>query len=542
MPNTTLNEAAKKQLIKTLREEGYPTYAWLLEPFDIYLTDDPGVVGYMVPSQAKIVLNELLNIDQVSTIVRHELLHEWLTHAQRTQKFDKEHPDRMTNHEIANIAADFEISNKGYTEKDKRTARRLKLGDQVLTGLVTEDQYPGWEDMTFEEMYDKLTDEYTKDMKEMQKKLQPLIDKLQKMSPQELDKLIDQAQKQQNQNNNSQSSSSSSQSNTAEQEDEQQSSSSSSGSKEDSQQGKEDKDSQGGKDSQESGDPKKKDEPEGEGSSNADKKAKDLQDQAGKAEDQLQDIKDKSQDIKDNQDGPFGDAQDQKAQTKLAEKVAEIQKRLSDIKKKQDALDETSAVISKEKVKAAKEKEFRNITSGLSKFRMNFQRFIKDQIEYFRGDTWNKPNKNYAGSGFIMPGKTMYAPGKIPTINVYWDVSGSFDDPAKTQGARNAIGTVNQYVKKGDVKVNIFYFADKVASTAGAAGGGTNGNAVLDHITQTKPTNVIVITDSDVNNAGDHSLVSVPGAVWMLFYDSEAEEFAKVLRGKQQTKEYLIEY
>lgn len=565
MPNETLSEAAKKQLIKTLREEGYPTYAWLLEPFDIYLTNDPEVVGYMNPGQARIVLNELLNIDQVSTIVRHELLHEWLTHAQRTQKFDQEHPDRMTNHEIANIAADFEISNKGYTEKDKRTARRLKLGDKVLSALVTEDQYPGWEDMTFEEMYDKLTDEYTKDMKEMQKKLQPLIDKLQKMSPQELDKLIDQAQKQQqqqqDQDNNSQSSSSSSQSNSSEQEDEdkQQGSGSASGSKEDSQQDKEGKDSQGGGDgdTQEDERSKKKDKAPGGGDPSMDKKskdlqgqtgkaedkkAKDLQDQAGKAKDQLQDIKDKSQDIKDGQGGPFGDTQDQKAQAKLAEKVAEIQKRLGDIKKKQDALDETSAVINKEKVKAAKEKEFRNITSSLSKFRMNFQRFIKDQIEYFRGDTWNRPNKNYAGSEFIMPGKTMYAPGKIPTINVYWDVSGSFDDPAKTQGARDAIGTVNQYVKKGDIKVNVFYFADRVASTKGAAGGGTNGNAVLDHIAQTKPTNVIVITDSDVNNAGGHRLVSVPGAVWMLFYGQEAAEFAKVLRGKQQTKEYLIEY
>ncbi len=512
MPNTTLSEGAKKQLIKTLREEGYPTYAWLLEPFDIYLTDDPEVVGYMVPSQAKIVLNELLSIDQVSTIVRHELLHEWLTHAQRTQKFDKEHPDRMTKHDIANIAADFEISNRGYTEKDKRTSRRLKMGDQVLQGLVTEDQYPGWENLSFEEMYDKLTDEYTKDMKKMQKKLQPLIDKLNKMSPQELDKLIDQAQ-QQSQGEGQEESNS---------KDKPQASSQSGNSKKDQ------KELSSG--------------PKNKGSSGDSEKAKDLRKEAGKAEDQLQDIKDDSQEIKNDQEGPFGDNQDQKTLIQLAEKVTEIQKRLSDIKKRQEALDEASAVINKERVKTAKDKEYRNINSGLSRFRMNFQRFIKDQIEYFRGDTWNKPNKNYAGSGFIMPGKTMYAPGKIPTVNVYWDVSGSFDNPAKTQGARDAIGTINQYVKRGEIKVNIFYFADRVASTKAQAGGGTDGNAVLDHIKQTNPTNVVVITDSDVNNAGNHSLVTVPGAVWMLFYDREADEFAKVLKGKQQTNTYLVEY
>ena len=44
----TQNNSAKKQIIKILREQGYPTYAWLLEPFDIYLTDDPDVIGYMI--------------------------------------------------------------------------------------------------------------------------------------------------------------------------------------------------------------------------------------------------------------------------------------------------------------------------------------------------------------------------------------------------------------------------------------------------------------------------------------------------------------
>ena len=524
MPNTTLNESAKKQLIKTLREEGYPTYAWLLEPFDIYLTDDPEVVGYMVPNQARIVLNELLNIDQVSTIVRHELLHEWLTHAQRTQKFDKEHPDRMTTHDIANIAADFEISNRGYTEKDKRVARRLKLGNEIVQGLVTEDQYPGWENMTFEEMYDKLTDEYTKNRQEMQKKLQPLIDMLQKMSPQELNKLINQAQQQaQGQESGGQDSPKAQ----------------GSGRQEPSE-GNSQKSQQRSKPGQ--GSQKEQEREDQEGSAGDSKEAKDLRKEADKAEDQLQDIKDKSQEIKNGQDGPFGDNQDQKAQAKLAEKVSEIQKRLNDIKKRQDALDETSKVINKERIKAAQNKEYRSISSGLTKFRMNFQRFIKDQIDYFRGDTWNRPNKNYVGSGFIMPGKTMYAPGKIPTINVYWDVSGSFNDPAKTQGARDAIGTVNQYVKRGEIKVNVFYFADRISTTKSGAGMGTSGDAVLDHIAKTKPTNVIVITDSDVDNAGNHSLVTAPGAVWMLFYDREAGQFAKVLRGKAQTKEYLIEY
>lgn len=514
----TQNNNAKKQIIRILREQGYPTYAWLLEPFDIYLTDDPDVIGYMIPGQAKIVLNEALSIDQVSTIVRHEILHEYLSHGPRGKAWEKAHPDRMTNHDLSNIAADFEISNRGYTDADKRIARRIKLGDEILHGLVTEDEYPGWEDKTYEEMYDELTKEYQKDMQKMQKQLQPLIDAINKMSPQDIQDLIDQAQDQAQGGSGKNP---------------QEKSDSDQGAGEDSQQ--EEGETGPGKSSQNKGDSK------GKPSENS-QESKDLQNQAQKAKDQLDKIQDKLDDINQGQDGPFGDDRDQQAKADLAERVKEIARRLNDIQTKQQLLDETDAVVNKERVKAAKNKEYRNVTSSLSRFRMNFQRFIKDQIEYFRGDTWNRPNKNYAGSGFIMPGKTMYAPGKIPTINVYWDVSGSFDNPAKTQGARDAIGTVNQYVKKGDIKVNIFYFADKVATTQAAAGGGTDGNAVLDHIEQTKPTNVIVITDPDVDNAKNHRLVTVPGAVWMLFYDEEADEFARVLKGKAQTKEYLIEY
>ena len=53
--------AAKRFLQKTLREQGYVTYARLLELFDIFLTDNPEVVGYMLPGKAKIVLNKNLS-------------------------------------------------------------------------------------------------------------------------------------------------------------------------------------------------------------------------------------------------------------------------------------------------------------------------------------------------------------------------------------------------------------------------------------------------------------------------------------------------
>ena len=51
---------AKDQIMDVLSEEGYPSYAKLLSLFDVFLTDDPDVVAYMIPGKAAIVLNQNL--------------------------------------------------------------------------------------------------------------------------------------------------------------------------------------------------------------------------------------------------------------------------------------------------------------------------------------------------------------------------------------------------------------------------------------------------------------------------------------------------
>lgn len=509
MAHTYLHPGAKKQIVKILKNQGYPTYAWLLDPFDVYLTDDPNVIAYMIPNKAVIVVNELLDINQVSTVVRHEILHEYLTHAKRTAEFEKSHPGRVYNHEVSNIAADFEISNRGYTDADKDNMRRVKVGDQTLTALVTEDEHPGWEDKTFEEMYDELTKQLTQDTNQMMKELQPLIDAMNKMSPQELDDLLDQAQQQAQGGENDQSDQGS-----------------------DGKSSPEDGDEEG--DSDEGG---KANQNSASGQSN--QEAKDLQDAAQNAANEIKDIQDQQkQDAKDSVKEPFKSDKELDDQVARAARVEEIQKRLDDIKAKQQLLDETDRVVQKEKIKKIQQKELKQASDPLRRFRMNFQNFIKDQISEYRGDTWHRPNKNYVGSDYIMQGRTMFSKTNIPKINVYWDVSGSFSDPAKTAGARAAIATINQYVKKGQVVVDAYYFADKVSDNKKSAGGGTAGQPILNHIQQTKPTNVIVVTDGDIGDC--YSDVTVPGAVWMLFFDSQSENLIEHLHGKKQTKHYMI--
>ena len=490
---TARDEAAKEQIIRKLRSEGYPTYARLFDLFDLNLTDNPDVVGYMLPGKAKIVLNENLSIDQVSTIVRHEILHEWLSHGSRSEKFDKEHPDLLPDHDTSNIAADYEISNVGYTDKDKRAARAIILGDKTLQGLVTEDQYPGWEDKSFEEMYEELL----KKNLEEKKQLLNVLKQLHRMLPE------DEEDQNQSQSSNM---------------------SSSSNSNDDS------------SDNQNSG------------TSSSDSSETQLSDQQGqdqskadKAQQALDDAKDDIEDIdkeKAQQGNVFDSDKQQKERSELAKRVEQIRKLLNDPDIQRQGKDESQRAVQKDRlIKQAKLAD-RYKSNPLVKFTLDLNNFIKQQTASYRGSTWTRFNKTAVRTGLIKRGITSYAQTDIPEINVYWDVSGSFSNPAKTEGARRAIATLQKYVREKKIKIKTWYFANRVSSTEQNAGGGTEGQPILDHIQATKPANVIVITDSDISDC--RTPTTVPGAVWLLFYDSESQNLREYLRGKQETKSYLI--
>ena len=185
MSMTKFERQAKNEVLDILREEGYPTYARLLNMFDVNLTDDPGVIGFMEPAKGRIVLNRGLDIEQVSVIARHEILHEYLTHEMRllkhlAQSMDLDYDDLddikikdlkrdLYSNPNFNVAADYEISNRGYTDADKETVRNIKLNGQILSGLVTEDDHPDWTNLSVEDMYDRLNDL----MKQEQEKMEP---------------------------------------------------------------------------------------------------------------------------------------------------------------------------------------------------------------------------------------------------------------------------------------------------------------------------------------------------------------------------------
>ena len=174
MAMTELEYSAKKWIQNLLSKQGYPSYAALLDPFDFNLTKDPNVVAYIQPSKARIVVNSDLDEQQISTIVRHELLHYALTHMEREQKLRSSNPDRYkgASPDLSNIAADYEISNRGYTDKDKTHVRTLKIGDRDLRGLVTEDDHPEWVNLSYEDMFDKLIEERDEDLEKLKQAIQ----------------------------------------------------------------------------------------------------------------------------------------------------------------------------------------------------------------------------------------------------------------------------------------------------------------------------------------------------------------------------------
>lgn len=191
----TLKEKQYKKLIeRILNEEGYPTYANIFHAFDLNTTANPKVVGFMKPGQGVIVVNHNLDKDQVSVIIRHEILHEYLSHSKRMLKKLNAKSDKLqdylnnvdglslrdleqigynkkstdyNNYPIHNVAGDLEISNLGYTEEDKENVRKIKLNGKELSGLVTEDKHPEWVTYSFEELVDALNEEEEKIKQEM---------------------------------------------------------------------------------------------------------------------------------------------------------------------------------------------------------------------------------------------------------------------------------------------------------------------------------------------------------------------------------------
>lgn len=185
----------KARIVLHLQQEGYVTYAERLNDIKFVIADvyhgSRISVAAMFPKYGEIVINPAMvdarnfqgqtkkMMDQLSVLVRHELLHFLLVHSKRLSehmaKKDPEWEKKYRNYsiyELANMAMDWELSEKGYDENDKEVVRKMTKYNKVIGGLILSDDHPEWINLTFEEILDKLIDEREKAISQAEKDLE----------------------------------------------------------------------------------------------------------------------------------------------------------------------------------------------------------------------------------------------------------------------------------------------------------------------------------------------------------------------------------
>ena len=153
----------------------------------------------------------------------------------------------------------------------------------------------------------------------------------------------------------------------------------------------------------------------------------------------------------------------------------------------------------------------------------------------------------YEGSGIIRKGRRIEKAEYIPKINVYYDQSSSWSEDDIAVG-NEAIGVLKNYVNRGEIVVNLFYFADHVSGNNDyreIGGCTTAGGEIIRHIKATKPDNIIMMTDNDMEYGRneqmfDEGKVTVPGAVWFLFRRAISQGVQDHIKGRKQNMVFLI--
>jgi hypothetical protein len=207
---------------------------------------------------------------------------------------------------------------------------------------------------------------------------------------------------------------------------------------------------------------------------------------------------------------------------------------------------EHQAVKAREKETAKYTAKDRNSFKGFQEFLNSLYRAVALQVhaEETRDDSWSALSRRNSGAGVLRQGqKINELPGKkIPVIDFYFDQSGSWG-PRDIEVGKKAVAALADMEEKGQIKLNIFYFADEVSSTP--VGGGTSGwNEIVKNVITTQATNVVIMTDADMQNWWSPKnqpplRYTVPGYVWYLWRDGEnAPRLPQDLKGRGGVQQF----
>lgn len=237
---------------------------------------------------------------------------------------------------------------------------------------------------------------------------------------------------------------------------------------------------------------------------------------------------------------------DAETEEERQQRIRDIQNMFSDDTYADEAKREVKGKIDKEMMRK-KAAEIANMTgSKLQRFSRSLDDFIANEVRKQRTSTWNKPNMSYEGTGIYKKGRRNERSKKIPSINVYFDQSGSWNDRDIAVGME-AIGVLKNYIDRGEITMNLYYFSNNIYEDAAKArnDGGTGAGAkLIRHIQATQPDNVIVMTDHDIGTGWteiyDAPKIRVPGAVWFLFRGSPSPALPEWLKGSMQNLAFII--
>jgi hypothetical protein len=193
----------------------------------------------------------------------------------------------------------------------------------------------------------------------------------------------------------------------------------------------------------------------------------------------------------------------------------------------------------------------RSSFSGFEAFITSLRRALALQVESekTKAGSWSAINRRFDGTSVVKPGikKKTLPSTKVPVIDFYFDCSGSWTDYDLQKGD-DALSKLAQLERDGEIKINVFYFADNVYADVNSPrreGGTSAWNRIIDNIVLTKATNVVIMTDSDMEwqcSDPPHRGYKVSGVVWFLWKNGvNAQKLPHLLQGKSGTLQFAFD-
>ena len=209
---------------------------------------------------------------------------------------------------------------------------------------------------------------------------------------------------------------------------------------------------------------------------------------------------------------------------------------------------EVQAVKAREKETSKYQMRSASSFKGFKEFLNSLYRAIAMQVKVneLQDDTWSAISRRNVGAGVLQQGKRIneLPDNKIPVIDFYFDQSGSWNASDIAVGEK-AVQQLAEMEADGKIKINIYYFSNHVhsdAATARAEGGTAAWNDIVKNVIATNATNVIIMTDSDMENwwYGTEALkYTVPGYVWYLWRDGDnAPRLPRDLKGRGGVQQF----